>query len=66
MRGALAAAQAKQVEEFLGTSQNFNPLMAMAADYVVVEAEKLVKRGEIAPEQIHASGIFVDGIYLEK
>ena len=51
---------------FLGTSQNFNPLMAMAADYVVVEAEKLVKNGEIAPEQIHASGIFVDGIYLEK
>ena len=51
---------------FLGTSQNFNPLMAMAADYVVVEAEKIVKRGEIAPEQIHASGIFVDGIYLEK
>jgi len=26
----------------------------------------LVKNGEIAPEQIHASGIFVDGIYLEK
>ena len=51
---------------FLGTTQNFNPLMAMAADYVVVEAEKLVKNGEIAPEQIHASGIFVDGIYLEK
>ena len=50
---------------FLGTTQNFNPLMAMAADYVVVEAEKLVKSGEIAPEQIHASGIFVDGIYLE-
>ena len=51
---------------FLGTTQNFNPLMAMAADYVIVEAEKLVKRGEIAPEQVHASGIFVNAIYVEK
>ena len=51
---------------FLGTTQNFNPLMAMAADYVIVEAEKLVKRGEIAPEMVHASGIFVDAIYVEK
>lgn len=51
---------------FLGTTKNFNPLMAMAADYVIVEAEKLVKRGEIAPEMVHASGIFVDAIYVEK
>ncbi len=51
---------------FLGTTQNFNPLMATAADYVVVEAEKLVKRGEIAPEQVHTSGIYVNAIYVEK
>ena len=51
---------------FLGTTNNFNPLMATAADYVVVEAEKLVKVGEIAPEHVHASGIYVDGIYVEK
>ena len=50
----------------LGTTQNFNPLMAMAADYVIVEAEKLVKTGEIAPEHVHVSGIFVNGIYVEK
>ena len=51
---------------FLGTTNNFNPLMATAADYVVVEAEKLVPVGEIAPEHVHASGIYVDGIYVEK
>lgn len=51
---------------FFGTTQNFNPLMAMSADYVIVEAEKLVKRGEIAPEQVHACGIYVNGIYVEK
>lgn len=51
---------------FIGTTQNFNPLMAMAADYVIVEAEKLVKTGEIAPEHVHVSGIFVNGIYVEK
>lgn len=51
---------------FLGTTQNFNPMMATAADYVVVEAEKLVKRGEIAPENVHVSGVYVNGIYVEK
>ena len=40
--------------------------MAMAADVVVVEAEKLVKAGEIKPECVHASGIFVDYIYVER
>ena len=51
---------------FLGTTNNFNPLMATAADYVVVEAEKLVPVGEIKPECVHASGIYVDAIYVEK
>ncbi len=51
---------------FLGTTNNFNPLMAMAADIVVVEAEKLVKAGEIAPEHVHTSGIFTTYIYVEK
>ena len=51
---------------FFGTTQNFNPMMATAADYVVVEAEKLVKRGDIAPEQVHVSGVYVNAIYVEK
>lgn len=50
---------------FVGTTQNFNPLMATAADVVIVEAEKLVKTGEIAPEQVHTPAMFVDYIYAE-
>jgi acyl CoA:acetate/3-ketoacid CoA transferase alpha subunit len=37
--------------------------MATAAKTVIVEAEKLVKVGEIAPEQVHTPAIFVDYIY---
>lgn len=49
-----------------GTSQNFNPLMAMAADVVVAEAKELVKIGSIAKESIHVPNILVDKIILTK
>ncbi|UGA56777.1 CoA transferase subunit A [Vibrio sp. VB16] len=45
------------------TTQNFNPLMATAADLVIVEAEQVVKVGEIEPECVHTPGLFVDYIY---
>lgn len=48
---------------FKGTSQNFNPLMATAADVVIVEAEKIVPAGEIAPENVKTPHLFVDYIY---
>lgn len=48
---------------YRGTTQNFNPLMASAADLVIVEAETVVPAGEIKPEAIHTPGIFVDYIY---
>ncbi len=47
---------------FKYSARNFNPLMAMAADTVIVEAEEIVEAGEIAPDQIHLSGVFVDYI----
>lgn len=47
---------------FKGTTQNFNPMMAMAADIVIAEIENIVKVGEIAPEAIHTQNIFVDYI----
>jgi acetate CoA/acetoacetate CoA-transferase alpha subunit len=47
---------------YKGTSKNFNPLMAMAADVVVVEAKEMVAAGSIAVEQVHTSAIFVDYI----
>ena len=42
-----------------GTTQNFQPLMAMAADCVVAEIEEIHPIGQIPMEQIHTSGIFV-------
>jgi acetate CoA/acetoacetate CoA-transferase alpha subunit len=43
-------------------TQNFNPLMATAADVVVVEAEKIVEVGEIMPENVMTPHIFVNHI----
>ena len=48
---------------YVGTTQNFNPLMATAADLVIAEAEKVVKVGEIAPEAVQTPAMFVDYIY---
>lgn len=42
------------------TTKNFNPMMATAADTVIVFAEKLVKVGEIDPDHVMTSRIFVD------
>jgi acetate CoA/acetoacetate CoA-transferase alpha subunit len=44
------------------STRNFNPLMAMAADLVIVEAEKLVEVGEIDPSDVMTPGIFIDCI----
>lgn len=51
---------------YKGTTQNFNPTMATAADLVIAEAEEVVKTGDLAPESIHTSGIYVDYIYRQK
>ncbi|SDK03926.1 acetate CoA-transferase subunit alpha [Natronincola ferrireducens] len=47
---------------YRGAARNFNPLMATAADLVIVEAEEIVEVGEINPNDIVTSGIFVDYI----
>ncbi len=47
---------------YKGTTRNFNPMMATAADVVVVAAEELVPSGGIAGESIATPGIFVDYI----
>ena len=47
---------------YKGTSQNFCPLMATAADIVIVEPQEVVPTGSIAPENVKTPGIFVDYI----
>lgn len=43
-------------------TRNFNPIMATAADIVIVEADKIVEVGEIDPDHVMTPGIFVDYI----
>ncbi|WP_312334363.1 acetate CoA-transferase subunit alpha [Anaerospora hongkongensis] len=47
---------------FRRSARNFNPLMAMAAKVVIVEAENIVEAGQIDPDQVMTPGIFVDWI----
>jgi acetate CoA/acetoacetate CoA-transferase alpha subunit len=49
---------------FSGTARNFNPLMAMAAHRVVVEAMEIVPVGGLAPHEVHMPGAFVDAVVL--
>ncbi len=42
------------------TARNFNPVMAMAADTVIVTAEHIVPTGVIAPDQVVTPGPLVD------
>jgi acetate CoA/acetoacetate CoA-transferase alpha subunit len=41
-------------------TRNFNPLMATAADLVIVEADEIVEVGEIDPDDVMTPGIFVN------
>lgn len=47
---------------YRGTTQNFNPLMATAADLVIVEAQEMVETGSLKPEEVKTPSIFVDFI----
>lgn len=45
-----------------GTTRTFNPMMATAADYVIVGTCEIVEIGGIDPNHVVTSGIFVDAI----
>ncbi len=49
---------------YRGDARNFNPVMATAADLVIVEADHLVELGDIAPEDVVTPGVFVDHIVV--
>jgi 3-oxoacid CoA-transferase subunit A len=44
---------------FSKAAQNFNPVAGMAGRITIVEAEKVVEAGELAPEEVHLSSIYV-------
>lgn len=46
------------------SARNFNPVMATAARVTIAEVEEIVPIGEIAPENVHTPGIFVQRVVL--
>lgn len=46
--------------DYAFTARNFNPLMAMAADTVIAEAETIVPTGCISPDCIVTPGVIID------
>ncbi|WP_137181714.1 3-oxoacid CoA-transferase subunit A [Roseomonas sp. AR75] len=44
------------------SGRNFNPVMAMAADLTVAQVHHLRELGEIAPDNVHTPGIFVNRV----
>lgn len=49
---------------FRRTARNFNPAVAMAGRTTVAEVEELVECGELDPDEIHLSGIYVHRIVV--
>ena len=49
---------------FNKTARNFNPAVAMAGKICIVEVERIVPTGEIAPDDVHLPGIYVHRIVV--
>ena len=48
--------------EYVATARKFKPLMAMAADHVIAEAETVLPVGGISPDEVHSPGPFIDQV----
>ncbi|MCW3473083.1 3-oxoacid CoA-transferase subunit A [Limobrevibacterium gyesilva] len=67
LRGDFALVEAWQADRwgnltYNKSGRNFNPVMAMAADCTIVQAQHVVELGELNPEHIVTPGIFVDRV----
>jgi len=47
---------------YQGSAMNFSPLMAMAADNVIVETPNLLLPGDIEPDSVHTPSAFVSSV----
>ena len=70
IKADLALVYASAVDEignavYYGTTRNFNPIIATAAEIVIVEAENIVKACGLDPNHIVTPGVFVDYIIGE-
>ncbi|KAK5136681.1 hypothetical protein LTR08_002334 [Meristemomyces frigidus] len=67
IKGDVAVLRAYKVDEagncqFRYTTKSFAPLMAKAAKVSIVEAEHIVKTGELKSDEIDLPGVFIDRI----
>jgi 3-oxoacid CoA-transferase subunit A len=46
------------------TARNFNPVVATAGKVTIVEVEELVGTGELDPDEIHTSGVYVQQVLV--
>lgn len=46
------------------TARNFNPVVATAGKVTLVEVEELVSTGELDPDEIHTSGVYVQKVLV--
>jgi len=65
LRADVALVHAERADVFgnlgyVATARNFNPMMSMAADMVIAEAETVLALGELPPDHVHTPGPFVD------
>jgi acetate CoA/acetoacetate CoA-transferase alpha subunit len=71
LRADVALLSAHKVDKFGNlvfrrSTRNFNPIMAFAADIVIVEAKQIVETGEIDPDEVMVTGVVVDWIVQGK
>ncbi|WP_301102989.1 acetate CoA-transferase subunit alpha [Propionivibrio sp.] len=69
LRADLAILKAHRADDkgnlvYRRAARNFNPLMALAADFVVAEVDEIVCAGEIDPELVMTPGILVNALIL--
>lgn len=69
LRADLAIIKAHRADEkgnlvYRRSARNFNPLIALAADFVMAEVDEIVKPGDLDPEAVVTPGILVDALIL--
>lgn len=67
LRANVAIVKAHRVDRmgnciFRKATRNFNPLIALAADYVIVEADHIEDVGSLDQDMVHLPGLFVNAI----
>src|SRR5580692_11048984 len=67
LRGDIALVEAWEADRwgnltYRASGQNFNPIMAMAAQLTVVQAQHLIELGALDPEKVMTPGIYVNRV----